>query len=60
MQSATQYRTYAEECRKLAKTLKADNRDTLLKIADAWDKCADEIEAARNNSGDGADNDRRR
>ncbi len=48
MQSAAQYRAYAQECRRLAKTLKPENRETLLKIADAWDACADEIESMRN------------
>jgi hypothetical protein len=56
MQSATQYRNYADECRKLAQKLKPEHRDTLLKIAEAWDKCADDAETARR-SGDGADND---
>ena len=56
MQSAAQYRNYADECRKLAQTLKPEHRDTLMKIADAWDRCADDIEAARR-SDDGADND---
>jgi hypothetical protein len=59
MQSAAQYRTYADECRKLAQKLKPEHRGTLIKIADAWDKCANDVEAA-NNSGDGADHDRQR
>lgn len=44
MQDAAQYRIYAQECRKLARTLKAEHRDTLLRIADAWEKCANDIE----------------
>jgi hypothetical protein len=56
MQSAAQYRTYAEERRKLAQKLKPEHRDTLMKIAAAWDQCATEVEAARK-SGDDADND---
>jgi hypothetical protein len=59
MQSATQYRIYAEECRKLAQRLKPEHRDVLLAIADAWDKCADEFGAAPSR-GDGADHDRER
>lgn len=51
MQSAAQYRIYAQECRRLAKTLKPENRDKLLKIADAWDQCATDIEAARYGDG---------
>ena len=54
MQSAAQYRTYADECRRLAQKLKPEHRDTLTKIADAWDKCASDVEAARK-SGDGHD-----
>jgi hypothetical protein len=54
MQSAAQYRAYAQECRRLARTLKPQNRETLLKIADAWDNCADEIESASSLS-DGVD-----
>ena len=56
MQSAAQYRTYAQECRKLAQKLKPEQRDTLMKIADAWDKCANDVEASPR-SGDGADRD---
>lgn len=53
MQSATQYRNYADECRKLAEKLKPEHRVTLTKIAEAWDKCADEIERKHH---DGASN----
>jgi hypothetical protein len=55
MQSAAQYRTYAQECRKLAQKLKPEHRDTLTKIADAWNKCADDAEASQRS---GADADR--
>jgi hypothetical protein len=54
MQSAAQYRAYADECRKLAQKLKPEHRETLIEIADAWDRCANEVEAARKD-GDGAD-----
>ena len=47
MQDAAQYRIYAEECRKLAKTLKAEHHDALMRIADAWEKCADDIDGGR-------------
>ena len=59
MQSAAQYRIYAQECRKLAQKLKPEHRDTLMKIADAWDKCADELEAVRQRR-DGTDGDNNR
>jgi hypothetical protein len=54
MQSATQYRICAEECRKLAQRLKPEHRDVLLEIADAWDKCAAEFGSAPGR-GDGTD-----
>ena len=57
MQSAAQYRAYAQECRRLSKTLKPENRETLLKIADAWDKCADEIESRSVSVSDGVERD---
>ena len=47
MQDAAQYRIYAQECRKLAKTLKAEHHDTLMRIADAWEKCANDIEGVQ-------------
>ena len=59
MQSAAQYRTYAQECRKLAQKLKPEHRDTLMNIADAWDKCADDLETSRSNGG-GVDRDARK
>jgi hypothetical protein len=50
MQNAAQYREYAEQCRQLAKSMKGQNKQTLLGIAEAWDKCAREIEAERPSS----------
>ena len=44
MQNAAQYREYAEQCRQLAKSMRGANKQTLLGIAEAWDKCACEIE----------------
>jgi hypothetical protein len=47
MQDPAKLRQYAEECRRLAKTLKPEHKEALLKIAAAWDECADEAERAK-------------
>jgi hypothetical protein len=44
MTKAAQYREYAEQCKDVAKTLQGDRKDTLLKIAAAWEKCAREAD----------------
>jgi phytoene/squalene synthetase len=44
MQEAKNYRRYAEECERLAKTMPEESRRTLLKIADAWRVLAAEAE----------------
>jgi hypothetical protein len=44
MQDPAKLREYAEECRRLAKTLKPDHKEALQKIAEAWDQCAREAE----------------
>jgi hypothetical protein len=36
------FREYAEDCRRLAKSMKPEHKATLLEIAEAWEKCADE------------------
>jgi hypothetical protein len=36
MQDADRYRHYAEECRRLAKTMSKENAARLLEIAEAW------------------------
>jgi hypothetical protein len=42
MRNSMKFRNYAQECRRLAKQMKPEHRATLLEIADAWDRCADE------------------
>lgn len=44
MQDPAKLREYAEECRRLAKTAKQKDKETLLKIASAWDECANDAE----------------
>jgi hypothetical protein len=44
MKDVIKFREYAEDCRRLAKSMKAEHQSTLLKIADAWDRVAEEAE----------------
>lgn len=44
MTKAAQYREYAEECKQLARTMNGDSKETLLKIAAAWENCAREAD----------------
>jgi len=45
MQDPAKFRRYAEDCRRLAKNMPEEYRRTLLEIADAWTKCAQDIES---------------
>jgi len=42
MKDSIKFRSYAEECRRLAKQMKPEHKATLLEIAEAWDRCAQE------------------
>jgi hypothetical protein len=44
MTDVIKFRGYAEDCRRLAKIMKPEHSATLLEIAEAWDRCADEAE----------------
>jgi len=44
MKDVKKFREYAEDCRRLAKSMKPEHKATLLEIADAWDQCANEAE----------------
>jgi phytoene/squalene synthetase len=44
MQDAKKYREYAEECRRIAQHLPPDQKATLLEIANAWIRCAENEE----------------
>jgi hypothetical protein len=52
MNNAAQYREYAEQCRKLAKSMKGEHRHTLLSIAEAWETCARELEEGQSRRSD--------
>jgi hypothetical protein len=44
MNSPKQYRQNAADCRRIAETMKGEDRKTLLKIAEAWERQALEAE----------------
>jgi len=44
MTKAAQYREYAEECKQLASTMNGAGKETLLKMAVAWERCAREAD----------------
>jgi hypothetical protein len=44
MKDVAKFRRYAEDCRRLAKSMKPEHEGTLLEIADAWDEYAEEAE----------------
>jgi len=58
METAAQYRKYAEECERIARQSPLANRAALLDIAKAWTALADEIERGRK-AADGADGGRK-
>jgi hypothetical protein len=44
MKDASTYRDYAADCRRIAKTMTAKDKDVLLKMAEAWEERAREAE----------------
>ena len=44
MRDPATYRRYAEECHRLASIMPDEHRGTLLEIAEAWSKLAEEAE----------------
>lgn len=40
LSDSAKYRKYAEECRRLAKLMRPEHRETLIEIAEAWLRCA--------------------
>ena len=47
MKDIIKFREYAEDCRRLAKSMKAEHQSTLLEIADSWDRAAEERQRQR-------------
>jgi hypothetical protein len=44
MRKSQLYRQYAAECRRIAQTMSADQRARLIKIAEAWEACAQDVD----------------
>jgi hypothetical protein len=44
MTDVIKFKQYAEDCRRMAKSMKPEHQATLLEIANAWDQCAEEAE----------------
>jgi len=51
LSEADKYRQYAKDCVRLASTMSGADRQTLLKIAEAWEGRAREAETKKQNSG---------
>ncbi len=48
METSTEYRRFAEECRRLAKNVETErHRKILLEMAEAWEKLAEEDDCDR-------------
>jgi hypothetical protein len=52
MKDAETYRQYAADCRRLAATMQAKDRKTLLEMAAAWEARADEASRVHKQHGD--------
>jgi hypothetical protein len=44
MKDVIKFKEYAEDCRRLAKSMEPEHKTRLLEIADAWDRLAEEAE----------------
>ena len=53
MPEARTYRQYAADCRRLAKTMNQKDGAILLKMAEAWDMRADDVEKVETKKADG-------
>ena len=55
MRDAKTYRTYAQECRQIAERMNGKDKAALLKMAEVWDKQAQEAERQEKTSKDRSD-----
>jgi hypothetical protein len=53
MQTAKTYRQYAADCRSLAERMPAKDKESLLKMAEAWDARAEDAERLQSKKLDG-------
>lgn len=44
MKDPMKFRRYAEDCRRLSNTMNPEHKTSLLEMADAWDRAAEEAE----------------
>ena len=44
MKTVAEYRQHAEECRALARSLNGEHREQLLRMAETWDRLAEQNE----------------
>jgi hypothetical protein len=51
MREAKTYRTFAQECRRMAETASANDRAVLLQIAEAWEAQAKHVEQCNGKPG---------
>jgi 3-methyladenine DNA glycosylase Mpg len=52
MKDAKTYRTYAEDCRRIAGKMNGNDKAALLRMAELWDKQAEDAERQeKNNNG---------
>ena len=52
MQNSKTYRQYADDCRRIAATMNAKDKATMLEMAKVWEERAAEAERAEKNSND--------
>jgi hypothetical protein len=52
MKDIITFRRYAEDCRRLANSMKPEHKATLLEIADAWERVAEEHERQGGKAGE--------
>jgi hypothetical protein len=52
MQDAKTYRQYANDCRRIAQTMNANDKAMMLEMAKVWDERAEEAERMEKNKGD--------
>ena len=52
MQDARIYRQYAEDCRRIADTMNANDKAIMLEMAKVWEERATEADRAEKNKGD--------
>ena len=54
MQNSKTYRQYADDCRRIANTMNAKDKATMLEMAKVWEERAAEAERAEKGKGDQA------